>query len=203
MTETLAESERNLAEVRQDAEAGEHLKSDTVREVVADKGYHSNETLKTLRQEPIRTYISEPKYKGRRRWQGKAAEQEAVYANRPRIRGTRGKALLRKRGELVERPFAHCYDTGGMRRTHLKGHAKILKHLLVHVAGCNLALVMRTRFGLGTPRGLQGLLLALIRAWLRRVRALWRHEEPTGRPLRRFCPFDPTGRALRPRLANL
>ena len=64
---------------------------------------------------------------------------------------------LRKRGELLERPFAHCYETGGMRRTHLKGHERILKRLLIHVAGCNLALVMRTVFGLGTPRGLQGL----------------------------------------------
>jgi transposase len=200
--ETLAESERNLAEVGADAEAREPLKRDTVREGVADKGYHSNETLKTLCQEPIRTYISEPKYKGRRRWQDKAAEQQAVYTNRRRIRGTRGKALLRKRGELVERPFAHCYDTGGMRRTHLKGHAKILKRLLVHVAGCNLALVMRTRFGLGTPRGLQGLVFALIRAWLRRVRAFWRHEEPVGCPLWRFRPFDFTSRALRPKLAN-
>ena len=80
-----------------------------------------------------------------------------MYENRRRIRGQRGKALLRKRGELLERPFAHCYETGGMRRTHLKGHARILKRLLIHVAGCNLALVMRTLFGLGTPRGLQGL----------------------------------------------
>ena len=85
------------------------------------------------------------------------AEQAAVYGNRRRIRGQRGKALLRKRGELLERPFAHCYETGGMRRTHLKGHERILKRLLIHVAGCNLALVMRTLFGLGTPRGLQGL----------------------------------------------
>lgn len=188
--ETLSESERNLTEVCADTEAGKHLKSDTVREVVADKGYHSNETLKTLRQEPIRTYISEPKYKGRRRWKDKAAEQQAVYANRRRIRGTRGKALLRKRGELVERPFAHCYATGGMRRTHLKGHAKILKRLLVHVAGCNLALVMRTRFGLGTPRGLQGLVLAFLRVWGWLVHGLWHKEEPARGSYRRFRPLD-------------
>jgi transposase len=201
--ETLAESERNLTEVREDAEAGKHLKSDTVREVVADKGYHSNETMRTLRQEKIRTYVSEPKYKGRRRWQNKAAEQEAVYANRRRIRGTHGKALLRKRGDLVERPFAHCYETGGMRRTHLKGHAKILKRLLIHVAGCNLSLVLRTRFGLGTPRGLQGLVFALIRVWARLIHGPRRDQEPARCPYGRFRPLDVVGRGLPYSLGNL
>jgi transposase len=162
---TLAESGNNLTQVAEDAQAGAHLKSDTVGEVVADKGYHSNAVVRTLRQQGIRSYISEPKYNGQRHWKDKAAEQEAVYANRRRIQGTRGKALLRKRGEWVERPFAHCYESGRMRRTHLKGHAKTLKRLLIHVAGCNLALLMRTRFGLGTPRALQGLVFALIRAW--------------------------------------
>lgn len=68
----------------------------------------------------------------------------------------------------MERPFAHCYETGGLRRTHLKGHGRILKRLLIHVAGCNLALLMRTLFGLGTPRGLQGLARRVFRtlwAW--------------------------------------
>jgi transposase len=78
-----------------------------------------------------------------------------VYANRRRVRGRRGKSLLRKRGELVERPFAHCYETGGMRRTHLRGHRNILKRLLIHVAGFNLGLMMRSMFGIGKPRQLQ------------------------------------------------
>ena len=64
---------------------------------------------------------------------------------------------MRRRGELLERPFAHCYDTGGMRRTYLRGHGKILKRLLIHVAGFNLALVMRSILGVGTPRGLRDL----------------------------------------------
>jgi transposase len=200
---TLAESRSNLAEVQADPEAGEHLKSETVREVVADKGYHSNETLTTLQQEEIRTYISEPKYKGSRHWPDKAAEQEAVYANRRRIRGTRGKTLLRKRGEFVERPFAHCYETGGLRRTHLKGHAKILKRLLIHVAACNLGLVLRTWFGRGTPRGLQGLVLALIRAWAGLIHRRRRHEEPAGYRFWRFRPFDVVDRRLRQSLAYL
>jgi len=147
------------------------------QEVVADKGYHSNATCADLKAMGIRSYLSEPD-RGQRNWEGKAVERDAVYGNRRRIRGKRGKALLRKRGELVERSFAHCYDTGGMRRTHLRGHANILKRLLIHVAGFNLALVMREAFGLGKPRTLQdgvgrlfGAILGKLRAWIWPVKA--------------------------------
>src|SRR4029453_14289254 len=74
----------------------------------------------------------------------------------------RGKRLHRMRGELIERPFAHMYETGGMRRTHLRGHTNILKRLLIHAAGFNLGLVMRASIGVGTPRGLQGAFRALL-----------------------------------------
>src|SRR3989475_11773548 len=63
---------------------------------------------------------------------------------------------MRRRGEYVERSFAHMYDTGGLRRTHLRGHHNILKRLLVHAGAFNLGLHMRKAFGRGTPRGLQG-----------------------------------------------
>lgn len=79
-----------------------------------------------------------------------------VYGNRQRVRGARGKRLMRRRGEYVERSFAHVYDTGGLRRTHLRGHQNILKRLLVHAGAFNLGLLMRQAFGRGTPRGLQG-----------------------------------------------
>jgi transposase len=131
-----------------------------MKEVVADKGYHSNETVSVLTECGVRPYISEPK-RGRRQWANNEAARQAVYANRRRIRGERGKRLLRRRGELLERPFAHCYETGAMRRTHLRGRENILKRLLVHVAASNLGLVMRTRFGFGTPRGLAELLSSL------------------------------------------
>lgn len=167
--QTLAETANNLAHVQSDPQARDHLRPQVLAEVVTDKGYHSNETMRDLQQQKIRTYVSEPKYRGRRRWKDKAAEQQAVYANRRRVRGTRGKRLLRKRGELLERPFAHCYETGGMRRTHLRTHARILKRLLIHVAGCNLGLLLRTLFGLGTPRGLQGLVFDVLHALVRLV----------------------------------
>ena len=123
--------------------------------MVADKGYHSDRTLVELEDQGLRSYVSEPD-RGRRNWKDDVEAQQAVYANRRRIRGERGKRLQRMRGELIERPFAHLYETGGMRRTHLRGHTNILKRLLIHAAGFNLGLVMRTSLGVGTPRGLQG-----------------------------------------------
>ena len=100
----------------------------------------------------VRTYIPEKKQKGHRHWEGKQDQQQAVYANRRRVNAAYGKHLLRKRGELIERSFAHCYDTGGMRRTHLRGHENILKRLLVHVGAFNLSLIFRSLLGSGTPR---------------------------------------------------
>jgi len=127
----------------------------TGEELVTDKGYHSKQTVLDMQSLGLRTYISEPD-RGRQHWIDQHAERDAVYANRRRIRGERGQQLLRRRGELLERPNAHLYDTGGMRRTHLRGHGNILKRLLVHAAACNLGLWMRTLTGVGTPRGLQG-----------------------------------------------
>jgi transposase len=131
-----------------------------IEEVVADKGYHSRMTVHDLETLGIRTYISEPD-RGPQSWIDQEAERDAVYANRRRIRGDRGKRLLRKRGELLERPCAHLYETGGLRRTHVRAHENVLKRLLVHAGAFNLGLWMRTLFGVGTPRGLQGRLVAL------------------------------------------
>jgi hypothetical protein len=85
-------------------------------------------------------------------WEDKAGQQQAVYANRMRVRGNYGKSLLRRSGELVERSFAHCYDTGGMQRTHLRKHDNILKRQLIHVGAFNLSLIFRRLLGAGTPQ---------------------------------------------------
>jgi len=123
-----------------------------IEETVADKGYHSGAVMERMKGYGVRSYIPEKKQKGQRHWKGKPAEQQAVYANRRRVRGEYGKSLLRRRGELVERSFAHCYETGGMRRTHLRGHENILKRQLVHVGAFNLSLILRKVLGAGTPR---------------------------------------------------
>ena len=67
-----------------------------------------------------------------------------------------GHGTRERRGELIERSFAHMYETGGMRRTHLRGRDNIKKRLLVHASAFNLSLVLRSVIGKGTPRGLQG-----------------------------------------------
>ncbi len=136
------------------------LRSSMFRSTVADKGYHSGAVLLDLADFGIRSYISEPE-RGKRNWKNNREEQLPTYANRSRIRGDHGKALLKKRGELVERSFAHCYETGAMRRLFLRQRENIAKRILVHVAGFNLSLIMRKIFGRGTPRGLGDILLNL------------------------------------------
>lgn len=136
--------------------------SDGPSEVVADKGYHSNQVMVDLEAVGVRSYISEPD-RGRRNWTHNGEARAAVYRNRRRIRGARGKRLLRLRGERLERPFAHLYETGRMRRVHLRGHDNILKRVLLHAGALNLGLLMRHLIGIGTPRGLQGRVVALVR----------------------------------------
>ena len=139
-----------------------------VREVVTDKGYHSRETVLELKHLGLRSYISEPDH-GRQRWKGQAEKQKAVYANRRRVRGARGKRLQRQRSERVERPFKHRRETGGLRRIFVRGHANVRKRRLVQVCGFNLGLLMRHRTGVGTPRSLQGRVAAAFGAQM----SLW------------------------------
>jgi transposase len=166
---------------------------DGLQEVVADKGYHSNQSLVDLEAVGVRSYISEPDRR-RRNWRKKPAARAAVYRNRRRIRGARGLRLLRLRGERLERPFAHLYETGRMRRVHLRGHTNIRKRLLIHTAGFNLGLLMRQLIGVGTPRGLQGRLSAVVATLLALTRELWqrvtRHQGPRTTHITARAPRD-------------
>ena len=132
----------------------------SLEEIVGDKGYHSNQTLIDLDAVGIRSYV--PSRTGGdvigRRIPRPGRRCMAIVA----MRGRRGRRLMRQRGERIERSFAHLYDTGGMRRTHLRGHTNILKRLLIHAGGFNLGLVMRHLIGIGTPRGLQGRVAAVL-----------------------------------------
>jgi transposase len=163
---TVAEAGERIATIVADAEDDEAVKqvsADGPREVVTDKGYHSRAVVRELTEWGVRTYCSEPN-RGQQRWSGQAREQQAVYANRRRIRGERGLRLLRQRGEKLERWNQHLYDRGGMRRVHLRGRENILKRLVVHSGAANLGLLMRKLFGKGTPRGLAGALPVIISA---------------------------------------
>jgi transposase len=157
--ETLAETAENVAHlIEREAEKapdGEpQVSLNPLAEIVADKGYHSNETVLALQQAEARSYIPEPKRQPRK-WAGKAAEQKAVYANRRRVKGIYGQRLMKKRGELIERSFAHCYETGAMRRVYLRGRENVLKRQLIHVSAFNLSLIFRQKLGAGTPRELR------------------------------------------------
>jgi transposase len=157
LPDTLAEAVEQLDQVT-DADGEPVALAD---DIVADKGCHSRAVLLELSTHGFRPYFSEPN-RGPQSWIDQTAARDAVYANRRRIRGARGIALLRRRGEYLERSFAHASETGGLRRTHLRRHDNILKRVLIHVSAFNLGLVMRHLLGVGTPRGLQGRLIALI-----------------------------------------
>ena len=171
-TTTIVETRRAAAEQIADAQADVE-EPQALEEIIADKGYHSNQTMVDLDAGGIRSYIAEPA-RGRRDWSEEPEAQAPVYGNRRRTRGRRGRRLMRGRGERVERSFAHVYDTGGMRRTHLRGHTNILKRLLIHAGGFNLGLIMRQWIGLGTPRGLQGRVAVVLGALLLLMRAVRR-----------------------------
>ena len=176
-TTTIVETAIAAAEQIEAAQA-ELQAPQPLAELITDKGYHSNQTMIDLEAVDLRSYVAEPD-RGRRDWSKEPAAQTPVYANRRRIRGVRGRRLMRQRGERIERSFAHLYDSGGMRRTYLRGHRNILKRLLIHAGAFNLGLLMRHLLGIGTPRGLQdrpaavtAALLALLGATRRRLIAI-------------------------------
>ncbi len=144
---------------------------DGLQEVVADKGYHSNDVARALRELEVRTYIAEPE-RGLRNWNGKPAEKEAVYANRRRIRGAHGKRMQRQRGEKIERNFAHQFDTGGMDRLWVRGRENVHKKLLIQAAACNLALLMRSIYGAGKPKAAHDRIRKAVFAILGFIKAL-------------------------------
>ena len=164
--ETLAEASENLNAVQEGGPEEEEI----LQECVADRGYHSGPVLVDMEQVGIRSYIAEPD-RGRRKWKGKKMEQQAVYANRNRMKRKKAKGLQRRRAEILERSFAHMLDSGGMRRVWLRGRENIWKRYLIHACAFNLSLVMRKLYGAGTPRGLEALVRLLFRYLLGLIRS--------------------------------
>jgi transposase len=174
VAETLCEAGEAVAELInvKNPEGTYPVADGGIAEVVADKGYHSNQTMVEIKELGLRTYIAEPD-RGARNWSGKAEERDAVYANRRRINGERGKRLQSQRGEKIERNFAHQFDTGGMDRLYLRGRENVHKKLLIQAAACNLALLLRSLHGAGKPRAAHDLKSAAILALLRLTIALF------------------------------
>ena len=193
-TTTIIETAIAATEQVEDAQANVDDRQ-SLEEIVGDKGYHSNQTLIDLDAGGIRSYVSEPD-RGRRDWSKDPEARAPVSGNRRRMRGRRGRRLMRQRDERIERSFAHLYDTGGMRRTHLRGHTNILKRLLIHAGGFNLGGVMRHLIGIGPPRGLQGRVAAVL-ATLGGLMGVVRRRLTTISSSHRLIP------AVRGRLASL
>jgi len=148
-----------------------------IEEVAADKGYHANATLAACKELDLRTYIPERKSRYQRTWTKKPSQhKQAFYHNRQRMNRDKGRELQRLRSERVERSFAHLCETGGQRRTWLRGLEKINKRYLLSVAARNLGILMRTLFGIGTPRSLQGAKWAFA-ALFSTVKTLWQRLE--------------------------
>ena len=171
LTDTIVQATENLRAVSDDQRVSDRISEEFVGEAVLDKGYHSRQTLLDLQEMSVRGYVSEPK-RDRQDWDGQADARDAVYANRRRIKGERGRRLLRSRGEKLERTFAHCYETGGMRRLHLRGRDNVAKRAVIHGAAFNLGLLMRAFYGLGKPRSCSAAWRALILAVVRRLGGL-------------------------------
>ncbi len=161
MVDSVMDAQTNLSEAGIDVE---------IEEAVADKGYHATDTLELADSLHIRSYVPEPKRRGKRNWQDVPEEKRrAVINNRRRTRGARSKRLQRLRSERVERSFAHVCDTGGARRSWLCGIEKVQKRYLIAAVARNLGLIMRKVFAMGTPRGLQAegnLVSSVCLAWL-------------------------------------
>ena len=148
LTQTIATAQTNLVQAGSEVE---------IKDAVADKGYHSNDNVTWCEGVEIRTYIPERESRHERVWTDKpAARKKAVYGNRRRVRGNRGKQLGHLRSEYIERSFAHVCETGGARRSHLRGLVNVTKRYLMYAAAKNLGVLMRAFFNMGTPRGLQG-----------------------------------------------
>jgi transposase len=177
--ETLPAAGEAIAEqIHEPTAEGEYaVNVEGVEELVADKGYHAGPVLAAVREAGVRTYVAEPD-RGRPKWTGKREQQAA---NRRRIGVNRGKQLLRRRGELLERTFAHAYETGALRRLYVRGKENVQKKLLLQAAACNLALLLRKMMGAGTPRALQDAVAGLFLVLLRLLSTAGVDSEPTHR----------------------
>jgi transposase len=168
VVDTIVAATENLLAVDGDERVTGRMHDDFASEAVLDKGYHGRETLLDLEELGVRPYASEPD-RGGQKWDGQAEAREAVYANRRRVKGERGKRLLRSRGEKLERTFAHCYETGGMRHLYLRGRENVAKRVLIHAAAFNIGLMMRVAYGLAKPRSLSAAAAAVCALFLAMV----------------------------------
>jgi len=120
--------------------------------LTADKGYFSLEEIGHLQELTIKTVISDP-HRGKRRLDKLEAPQRQALARAQRsVTSKYGKGLLRRRGQHIERSFAHVLDAGGMRHTTLRGLENLNKRHQIAAACYNLSQLLRQLYGVGTPK---------------------------------------------------
>jgi hypothetical protein len=146
LTERVAGAVGTLTEV-----CGEECLDQLGRELAADEGYFALEEIRSLQELDVRTVIADPK-SGRRRQDLAEDDQSVLQRAQRAVQSKTGKALLRRRGEHLERSFAHVLDHGGCRRTTLRGTANLNKRYLVAVLTHNLSVLMRKLYRCGTPK---------------------------------------------------
>jgi len=168
LADSVLQAQVNVKEAGSDA---------TIQDVAADKGYHAADTIEMCDFLDVRSYIPEPRRAHESKWTDKPDEhRRAVLNNRRRVKRAKSKALQRRRSEVVERTFAHICDTGGARRSWLRGFDNVRKRYLMTAAAHNLGRIMRLLNGIGKPKSLQGegglaALAQLLAEWLQTVGA--------------------------------
>jgi transposase len=144
----------------------------TGKSVTADEGYFELEEVCLLQGERLRTIIGDPHAPKRKRERQCAATRRTLSKAKRAVISNSGKALLRKRGEHLERSFCHVLDQGGMRRATLRGCEKLTMKLIGAVMAFNLSLLMRHLHGLGTPKQWEARAMRGLSNGIRVLRAL-------------------------------
>ena len=148
------------------------------QELAADEGYFAIEEVAQLHECGVRTAISDPHAERRRPEQASPEHQVALRKARRTLASASGKALLRRRGEHLERSFCHVLDHGGLRRATLRGTEKLSKRHLLAAATYNLSLLLRKLYGVGTPKQALAGLSASLSPSFRLHHALWALSAP-------------------------
>jgi transposase len=146
-------SDRVLEGCRTLAKVCEDPKQEKVgRSLTTDEGYFSAEEVCALQSEGIRTVMGDPHESRRNKDKQCKVTRQTLNKAKRAVKSKSGKALLRKRGEHLERSFAHVLDHGGLRRATLRGKENLTKRQIAAAMTYDLSLLMRKIFGFGTPK---------------------------------------------------
>lgn len=131
------------------------MQTKVLQSLTADEGYFSVEEVCCLQGERVRVIIGDPHETRRRKDKQTCIVKQVLSKARRAVKSKSGKALLRKRGEHLERSFCHVLDHGKQRRATLRGRINLAKRHLAAAFTHNLSLLMRHLTGYGTIKQYQ------------------------------------------------